>query len=361
MSLPERRTTVRGCLVLMAVTIPTLILCARPDAEEVKKPKTLKDVKYGFTEPLDGKAEVKVRAGRRCATAVPSASQRLRARQGVAQVRRDAPRAFDVAAPKPVEIKVRYVVLHKGAEGQVTDTRLDKQIEVLNAAYQGSGFTFVKHSTERHDVAAGDGEAAWFTMVHGGGSERKAKRKWGRDQRTTLNFYTAEPRDLGGDPLLGWATFPTDLDGDEEKDGVVVLHSTLPAGSSVGFDLGITAVHEVGHWLGLYHTFQDGCDEPGDEVDDTPYQSDRADTDGNGQLDIFQHIPGLDTCRRPGLDPITNYMNYPEDRFLKEFTKGQIARMRDMTTTFRPELVAPSLPPAVAPTLQRATAPLKAK
>ena len=53
--------------------------------------------------------------------------------------------------------------------------------------------------------------------------------------------------------------------------GWFVLHSALPDGSSAPYNLGKTAVHEVGHWLGLYHTFEPRgtCDAIGDHVNDT--------------------------------------------------------------------------------------------
>ena len=86
------------------------------------------------------------------------------------------------------------------------------------------------------------------------------------------------------------------------EDGIVLGPDAVPGGNNPAYDQGKVLTHEAGHWLGLYHTFEGGCDAPGDYVDDTPYET----------FGEFEACPAnRDSCPdQPGLDPIHNYMDY---------------------------------------------------
>jgi hypothetical protein len=228
-------------------------------------------------------------------------------------------------------------VIQKGTNGNVSDDQIKQQIQVLDDDYRSHGFQFELKAISRSDVDDPSiNKPGWFTMAVNSADELDAKTTLGVDPTRNLNLYTAEPTDpvLGG--LLGFATFPSDLAGNPKRDGVVILHSSLPGGVAP-FNLGKTATHEVGHWLGLFHTFQGGCAPPGDEVDDTQPQPDGE--------NIFQCDPSANTCSGgdPAMAPIHNYMNYADDSCLTQFTPGQQDRMKLEVSLFRTLIVHPNV------------------
>ncbi len=155
--------------------------------------------------------------------------------------------------------------------------------------------------------------------------------KGGEDAWNRSNYLNIWVCNLVGG-VLGYATPPG---GSASKDGVVIAYKNFGYDSPGGvYDLGRTATHEVGHWLGLWHIWGDDdfdaepqCD-GSDDIDDTPNQEDP--TFGNPPF------PKLDDCSplSPGIQ-FMNYMDYSDDEAMNMFTDDQAFVMRDVLESNR--------------------------
>jgi hypothetical protein len=235
-------------------------------------------------------------------------------------------KAFAAFAPGSVTINVYFHVINQGAgvaNGNLTNQMINNQIAVVNASFAGQTGGAATNTPFRFQLAGvtRTRDSRWFNRIDRRNVERQVKQALRQGDAGDLNIYSANP----GGGLLGWATFPWSYQQRPWDDGIVILHSSVPGGDAVPYNEGDTATHEVGHWLGLYHTFEGGCSNPGDEVEDTPREREPA----------FGCPVGRDTCRQAGFDPITNFMDYSDDSCMNEFSPGQSGRMDTMYATYR--------------------------
>ena len=220
--------------------------------------------------------------------------------------------------PAATEINVYFhVITGSSGQGDLSDKDINDQIAVLNSAYAGTSFSFKLAGVDR------TANNSWYTTT-GGSSEAAMKAALREGSADDLNIYA---NNMGGG-LLGWATFPSSYASNPTRDGVVILSASMPGGSAAPYNEGDTLTHEVGHWLGLYHTFQGGCNGSGDFVSDTPAERSPA----------YGCPGGRDSCagrKTPGLDPIENFMDYTDDSCMFEFSQDQATRTWDQWVAYR--------------------------
>ena len=218
---------------------------------------------------------------------------------------------------------VFHVITDGRGNGDVSEATIAAQMDVINQAFDGvdgGGMPYAFDLLKTTRTA----DRKWYTGCYGR-SERSMKSSLREGGASTLNIYSCRP----SNGILGFATFPTSYESQPSLDGVVILDESMPGGTADPYNLGDTLTHEIGHWLGLYHTFQGGCGDytggSSDFVADTAPEAEPA-----------YQCASRDTCTADASkDPIFNFMDYTPDSCMYEFTAGQSARMIDMWNQYR--------------------------
>lgn len=282
------------------------------------------------------------------------------------------------SAATTVTIPVIVHILHSGTAVGVAENislaQVMSQIDVLNKDYSGTNTDIVNVPTDFQSIKAGntgiqfclakqdpngialaeDGverinwqTRGWsnpnsYTGVNNALGLRtyfndtvKPATIW--DPTKYLNIWLAQIENSG---LLGLSTFPigtgmTDITSVLETpttSGVIINQKawgTIGTAASGNYNKGRTATHEIGHWLGLYHTFQGGCmgmststcSSEGDYCCDTPPEGSPA----------YGCPSGQNTCLESPTDKpdmTMNYMDYVYDACMYMFSLDQATRMQ---------------------------------
>lgn len=236
---------------------------------------------------------------------------------------------------------VVHVIQTTGGQGFLSDALVQSQIAVLNEDFRALAGTPGQNGVDtriQFFLATVDPQGNPTT-----GIRRHTNNTWFQDAgsywnsiawptQRYLNIYT---NNCGNGSILGYVPDLPQSGAvlNTNADRVVILYSVFgrPGLSGAPFNQGRTCTHEVGHYLGLFHTFENGCGSA------ACYQSGDRICDTNAEANPRFGCPtSAVSCGTP--DPVRNYMDYTDDSCMTNFTQEQARRMRCTLQHYRPLL-----------------------
>jgi gliding motility-associated-like protein len=246
--------------------------------------------------------------------------------------------------PKPessaVTLPVVFHIIQDGNQGNLNDADITALLGHLNDAFANRGFynpntgadTEISFCLVKQDenglpttgITRTNSSLTNMT-AESEDDDLKALVHW--DATCYINIYIVFEINSAalGPGVQGYANFPSAHG--SATDGIVI-ETAFANGSPVN---AAVLIHEMGHFLGLYHTFQGGCANndcinQGDRICDTPPDNSTAPSD------CANPINSCNTDAQSGLpsdvpDMVTNYMDYGYLNCRNDFTQGQADRM----------------------------------
>lgn len=276
-----------------------------------------------------------------------------------------------------VYIPVVVHIVYKNATENLSDAYVTAQIDQLNKDYArlnsdttnlraefkpiagAANIRFVLQQIKRKQTSNADFPMEFDWLGNNAADDVKVSANGGDDAvspNTTLNIWVCDISVTGGE-ILGYAYPPPGLPNwgaganypSQALDGVVIDYiafggaSKLPVGYSSFGCKGRTAVHEVGHYLGLRHIWGDddgACqgqtDYEDDGISDTPIQADASPFNCNKTINSCNQGTG------DLKDMVENYMDYSSESCQNSFTKGQVSFMENVLATIRTSIHMPT-------------------
>ena len=242
----------------------------------------------------------------------------------------------DISTTARLIVPVRIVLIaREGATHRFSVAEINDQLSVVNRYFATSKFRFVAHSFDRVESNAMSDSCQTDPCYS--------------NPSTCSFFQNTLPKFVHGDTsavdvmnvfvctqikYLGEAQFPwTSVEASPTHYVQIQYGAWLAKTPASLYGLGMTMVHEIGHYFGALHTFEkEGvCDTDGDYVDDTvPCKTYASITD---PCDTRR-----DSCGK-GFDDLANIMNYAADRCMQYFSRGQLLRMEQATLRYRQEFM----------------------